>query len=545
MPEDKPLIQFTPPQQEVFWATHRMMWLLWRRQLGKSFTLGAKALSRILLKRGHKAFFVSGTILMGRELIEKMAEIWAVLLDAYRIEARAAGLRMTSSADDDNGHTLDLDAIADIIEHNKLEIFAWHDNATYSRARVVSPNPDSARGYSGDVFGDEAGFWPDFLATMDAIEPIISRNPEWLMWLATSPPRDDAHPTFPLLLPQRDSWPANPKGNWYFTNTEDGGEGYPVHRVDAYDSALAGVPLYSLKDGSILTPDEFLRQAIDKDAARRNYFLEFLRGGASALSLQDLIDAQHRGLNKGMALEITDTTLQAREVEGVIPRGWLDLIEGGPITLGLDLATTDKATSNPAAISVMERQGIRYIERLVVSWKTRDERVTEAFVETILKALRRRLIRARRVSIDASNETFFAQGLARKFRPLAPFELVKGGENRTHQGETMKAKELLGSLFVNLHADGLIDSPEGSFMKTDRRLVKKVGGAFVTETGRDGKHGDTFDAGKLALWGHLGSGPAEAQAAGPGSTATNPHDDEDDDAPTRGPLAWLARGLGF
>lgn len=301
-----PLIQFTDPQAEVFWSTHRMLWLLWRRQLGKSFTLGAKALSRIMLRKRHKVFFVSGTILMGRELVEKMAEIWSILIDAYRVQAREGNLKLTSSVDDDRGHLLDVDAVADVIEHNKLEVLVWHDNASYSRARVVSPNPDSARGYSGDVFGDEAGFWPDFRATLDAVEPIISRNPEWMLWLATSPPRDDGHPTFELLLPQRESWPANPRGNWYHTNTDDGSEGYPVHRADAFDAQAAGIPLYSLKTGEKRTPEEALREAIDKDAFRRNYLLEFLRGGATALALQDLVEAQRRGKGQGLGIEILD-----------------------------------------------------------------------------------------------------------------------------------------------------------------------------------------------------------------------------------------------
>lgn len=306
-----PIITFTDPQNEVFWSTYRMLWMLWRRQLGKSFLFGAKALDRCMERADHMACFVSGSILMGGELIEKEALVWRKLIDAQRIAASAAGLKLTTIADDDKGHTLDVDAIADLFQHAKLECTIWHSQTSYSRTRVLSPNPATARGFSGDVLGDEVCFWPDFKATMDAVEPIISRRPDWLMWLASSPPADDSHPTFEILQPQRDSWPANARGNWYHTNTEDGTEGYPVHRCDANDALLAGVPLYSLKTaGKQLTIDEARSEAIDKESFRRNYELQFIAGGSSALGLQDLIAAQQRGKGKGLALEITDT-LQA------------------------------------------------------------------------------------------------------------------------------------------------------------------------------------------------------------------------------------------
>lgn len=307
MEPPKPIIQFTPPQEEVFWSTHRMLWMLWRRQFGKSFLFGSKAVDRCLQIPDHMVCFVSGSILMGGEMIEKEALVWRKLLDAQRVAARAAGKRLTTNGEDDKGHTLDVDAIADLFEHAKLECTIWHSNTNYSRTRVLSPNPQTARGFSGDVLGDEVCFWPDFRATMDAVEPIISRNPGWIMWLASSPPADDSHPTYEILLPQQDAWPANIRGNWYRTNTEDGSEGYPVHRVDAHDSLLAGVPLYSLKTGQPIPVEQALSEAIEKEAFRRNYLLQFLAGGASALALADLIAAQARGKGHGLALEITDT----------------------------------------------------------------------------------------------------------------------------------------------------------------------------------------------------------------------------------------------
>jgi hypothetical protein len=244
---------------------------------------------------------------MGQEIILKEVAVWTKLLDAARVMARQAGYQLRTSADDDKGKLLDADAVADLFEHSKLEARIWHDNTSFSRTKVLSPNPDTARGYSGDILGDECAFWPDFKATWDAVEPIVSRNPEWLLWLATSPPADDSHPTYELLLPQRDSWPANAEGNWYETNAEDDGQGYPVHRADADDFEAAGLPLYDMRSGKPVLVQEARAASIDKQAFDRNYRLKFLSGGSAALGLADIMAAQARGAGKGLAVRITDT----------------------------------------------------------------------------------------------------------------------------------------------------------------------------------------------------------------------------------------------
>lgn len=301
-----PLITLTPPQKAVFWSKHRMQWLLWRRQGGKSFLFGNKALSRCIEKPNHLVCYVSGSLNMGQEIVIKEVQVWTKLIDAMRRAAHAAGKQLSTSADDDKGKLLDHDAIADLLEHSKLECTIRHSHTAISRTRVLSPNPDTARGYSGDVFGDEAAFWPDFRATMDAVEPIISRNPSWLLWMATSPPSDDAHPTFELLIPQRETWPVKAEGNWYDTNSDEEGFGYPVHRADAHDFDAAGLPLYSLKTGQPISIEHARKLAIDKDAFDRNYLLKFISGGASALSLSDLLAAQERGKEGGVAVRITE-----------------------------------------------------------------------------------------------------------------------------------------------------------------------------------------------------------------------------------------------
>jgi hypothetical protein len=300
----QPLITFLPPQEEVFWSEHRVQFLLWRRQLGKSFLLGSKGLSRMMRRKNHSVFVVSASILMGQENIRKEVEVWNILLDAYRRAAEQAGQMLTSNADG-----LDIDAVAELFEASKLETRIHHDRSTYSRTRVVAPNPDTARGFSGDVFGDEIGFWPDFDGVFDAVEPIISRNPEWLMWLATTPPADDTHTVYDILNPGDRKFTPNPRGNWFHTPSEEAGEeGFPIHRVDAYDAEAAGLPMYHPKrKKEPVTIEKARALALNKIAFDRNYLLKFHASSSSAIPLHLLHAAAARGDGQGIGIDVTDT----------------------------------------------------------------------------------------------------------------------------------------------------------------------------------------------------------------------------------------------
>lgn len=290
-------ITFLPPQEEVFWSKLRILFLLWRRQFGKSFLFGAKAMSRVMSRRDHSAFVVSASILMGGENIRKAVEIWNILLDKYRLAAEQAGQKLTSDFDG-----LDEDAICDVFEASKLEIKLWHSRTSYSRIRVVAPNPMTARGFSGDVFGDEIGFWPDFDGVWDAVEPIISRNPEWIMWMATTPPSDSEHSSYEILDPGDEKFQPNARGNWFKTEA-----GYDVHRLDAYDGELAGLPMFHPRTGQPISIEDARKLALNKIAFDRNYLLKFHASGSAAISRHLLLAAQARGADQGQGIDITDT----------------------------------------------------------------------------------------------------------------------------------------------------------------------------------------------------------------------------------------------
>jgi hypothetical protein len=192
-----------------------------------------------------------------------------------------------------------------------------------------------------------------------------------------------------------------------------------------------------------------------------------------------------------------------------VPKDWTLLLGNGPLGLGLDLATTEKDTSNPSSLTVTEQDGPLYITRLVILFKTSREEVTRAICKVVLEDIQRAQKRARRLCVDASNERFFAQQLAKQLSLFCPVELVINSENKTYKGEVFDTKTLLMNLYLNSFTDARMRLPGGKWLADDHRLMKKRAGRFVSDLSPAGNHADTVSSGMLARWALEGSGKAE------------------------------------
>lgn len=203
-----------------------------------------------------------------------------------------------------------------------------------------------------------------------------------------------------------------------------------------------------------------------------------------------------------------------------VPPDWAIHCGGGPLTLGNDVATTEKKTSNPSGFTVMEKLNGIYWERLVVRFKSADPEVTYAVIKSILDA--RPAEEWKALCIDASSERYHAQNVRKKFRSRLRVKLIVNSETilfgHGFEKEKYSYKTLLGDLYVSAFEDGIIALPPEEFILSDHRLVKKQAGGYVTEVDEEGNHGDTFDSGKLAYWGHMAKGGrARAHAVAVGS----------------------------
>jgi hypothetical protein len=298
-----PLVKLRPYGEEAFRHPAGLLAWLYRRQAGKSYGLGITALDW-MMESLCTVIFASAALRLGTENILKEAEVWRKVTEKMRLLASEAEYMLATSADDDSGALLDIDAIADLFEHQKLETKLWHSRTNYSRSMVVAPNPDTAVGWTGHVILDEVGRMPDFRELFEAMEPIVSSGQNFRVRMATTPPPDDGHYSYELLAPPPEldgNFPVNPRGNWYTSR-----QGILVHRVDAWDCDAAGVPLYDLQTRERLTPDEHRARSVDKLAWDRNYGIRFVKGGTSAVSVAALYHAQAAGMSEGTGIHITD-----------------------------------------------------------------------------------------------------------------------------------------------------------------------------------------------------------------------------------------------
>lgn len=472
---------------------YRVCALVGRRQYGKTTIASRIALRKMMEHAGHTVIFASVKLDLGREIVRKEAELLQKTIAAMGRDANGL-LDVVDVTNRKSVKDLTADDFAELYETSRLELRLYHSNTVFSRTKVVAATTSSV-GDTGDLILDEVGRVRDFRAVWEALAPIIASNPEFRAILTTTPPPDDSHFSFELLGPPIGTdLPVNPRGNWYRSDL-----GMRVLRVTAWDAYADGVPLFDDESGAPMDPGTARGKAPDKDAWDRNYGCRFVMGGTSACGLLLLDTAQRRGVGQCRLVQVQEDA----DLDGALE--WLGANLGsGKVGVGWDLATTTSETSNPSAIAVVEAQGAERIARLVLTWKVADPDVAMERISRVLGVIASRAKggRARRLSIDATNERYFAQSARKALSASVPVELVIGSETIQPKGqpEPMTMKQFLGGRLVGELEDNHLTLPAERFLREDWRLVRKERGQFVCEPDSAGRHGDTFDATKLALW---------------------------------------------
>lgn len=461
--------------------------LLWRRQTGKTEVLSTWALQTMLEKPGETVILASASLNVGGEVALRAASIFWMVLS--RMRERFKALQAESVTEGQEPQILgDFEALKDAFIGGKLEVRFTHPDGRVSRLKVLAPNPATARGFTGTVFLDEIGHIMNFRALWDAVEPITSSDPTFRLIMCLTPPDDTAHYSHELIVP-----PAGlefnevvPEGVWYRSEA-----GIMVHRVDAWDADAAGAKLYHPETRQPLSTDEHRAIAIDKESWDRNYGLRLASTGTAAVSLHTLHHAQARDEAKGCLF-----------IESDLPANWRELLGEieGPVTVGFDVATTEKNKSNPSSVTITEKGGTDFLARLIFRWKTEDPKVSRGYLrEFIVNGG----LKVRRLCIDASNERFFAKQIRDEFSRYCPVELVVSSETITIGTTKLLTKTYLGNLVVNALDDAKLVLPAAKEVRVDFRLVRKVRGGFDAEVDGSGNHADTFDSTKLSLHGWM------------------------------------------
>lgn len=488
-----------------FWA------MLWERQSGKSTTFADMALYAMMRRKWATCIYASASLLLSqeivlkqaarvdmsaRELVEKDAGVLHQAAARYAAEVDQAGLmfRTADGADGTVLGTLSVDDFADLFEKQRLEFRVYHSETVFSRTKVIAPNVATARSWTGTVFLDEVAFIRGLRELIVALLPVISTHPDFRLVMGTTPPEfDDTHYSFELLAPPAGTeFRACARGNWYESEA-----GVRVHRADCYDTHAAGKVIYDVRTGDPITPEEALKRAPNKDGHRIAHELRWMIGGAAACDLQRLRSAQERGIGQCQCLEIdSDSAMDAA-------MAWLEarIDPQAPVGLGFDVATTEKGKSNPSVLAVAEEHGPEIVIRQALIWKTRDPDVARERIARVLRVVAARPgKRARALSIDATSERYFAEDCRKEFGRDVPVLLVVASERVDRPGleKPTNWKEFLGDQYVAKLDDNRLTLPPEAYLRIDHRLVRKDRGRYVCEADEDGRHGDTFDAGKLA-----------------------------------------------
>lgn len=258
-----PLIAFRKYQAPVFWDhTTKTQLIHWSRQVGKSYTLAAWAVERLLRFPGRLVTVLSNSRDNGAEFVLKAEEV-----------CRQLGQAIEDVQTESNREALD--ARNDLSEDLKYEAMRFEVKITVKgkvgRIKVLAANPRTARGFSGDLIMDEFAFHENSTAIWEAAEPIISSNPDFLCRIAST---------------------GNGKRNMFYQLISAGQiPYYRIRRSDAWQ--MGELKIHSIITGKEITPDEARRQAADKRAYDQNYECAFNDENAALLT-QELISAAEK-----------------------------------------------------------------------------------------------------------------------------------------------------------------------------------------------------------------------------------------------------------
>lgn len=500
---------------------HRVCGLLARRRFGKTSVAGRIALRQMMKVPGETVVFGSVKVDLGRDMVREEAK-----------QLRAAFLRIAGKsrvAFAEGGKELPAalgeDDFAELYESTRLEFRLWHDQTTYSRTLIVALTPDAV-GLGGFLIMDEVGRVRRFADVLEAVMPIIQDRRDLRCIYTTTPPPDDSHPSFALLAPPIGAeLPVRPEGNTYRSEL-----GIFVRRVTVFDAHADGIPLYDEDKGDEISPAESRRLAHDKDAWDRNYGCQFVLGGTSVCGLLEVDNAQRKGVGRAFCETVNDDL----SFDAALARlSALIATADGAMAGGWDLASTEKETSNPSSFTLMEDTGAEYIERAVLLWKTSNPAIQIERAKRILATVAARPsgARLRRLAIDATGDRLFARHAQTEIsREGVPVELVVASETVELPGydSPVTKKTLLGDRYVSALNDNRLVLPPERYLREDHRMPKKVRGLYVCEPDSAGRHGDTFDSGKLALHALTStSGALSAETlgkirTGPATAATRP-----------------------
>ena len=449
-----PVIQFREYQKPVFLDNETGVLVLhWSRQIGKSFTLAAWAVDRLLTRPGRLVTVLSNSKDNGAEFALKCREV----LNLLGVAKDAVGLSMT----DDTVEYADM----------RFEVSVKVKGKT-GRIKVLAANPRTARGFSGDLILDEFAFHEDSAAIWEAAEPILSSNPDFLCRVAST---------------------GNGTSNMFYRMATEGF--FKVSKVRRSDAWRMGVKIYDAKTRKPITPEEARAQALDKAAYDQNYECAFSSESGSLLTWA-MINAASLGPDN--VFDVGDDS--ARFVDGLLEA--LNIPPYAELYLGLDVA----ATRDYTVATILQKIGSTL--RGVAVLRIRGARLPAQ------KTALRPILADKRLKRAAMDATGIGLGLVQDLEDEFPGK-VEGVNFATtepistrlmadgRKAPTARVTEIMATDLAAAHEDNRISYPCDATMRDDLRKPHKVTSAngrvsIAAESTQTG-HADHFWALALGL----------------------------------------------
>jgi phage FluMu gp28-like protein len=279
------LIKFRSYQDGVFKDRETGLLILhWSRQIGKSYTLAAWAVDRLLSQLLKYDTWLVTVLSNSRDNGAEFALKCAEVCNKIGLAKAAANEIQTVG---DAAVYVQEDASPDLrYENMRMEIritMVVNGRERVGRIKVLAANPRTARGFSGDLILDEFAFHEDSNAIWEAAEPILSANPEFMCRIAST--GNGKHNMFYRMCSG-----DGPSDGTLFESAN----GFSVSRVTRTEAWKQGVKIWDMKSKprKSITPEEAFAKAMDKRSYLQNYECAFNDENMRLLTAQLISSAE-------------------------------------------------------------------------------------------------------------------------------------------------------------------------------------------------------------------------------------------------------------
>ncbi len=427
---------------------------LWGRQTGKSTTMAAWAVDRLITRPGRLVTVLSNSRANGMELNVKCGDICQRMQQAFEQEDLSVDGRF---------ETMNYET--------RIKV-----RGEMGRIKVLAANPKTARGFSGDLLLDEFAFHEDSGAIWEAAEPILASNPDFLCRIASTP---------------------NGRHNMFYRLVTSAG--VAVRRVTRTDAWKSGLQIFHPMTRAAITPEEARALAPDKRAYDQNYECTF-EAENMALLTYELISAAERQ-DAGIVCEENWST-KALETLSMNP---------GRLFAGVDVGRHADLT----VITVLEKSGDSFLVLGILRIRGMRLPQQQERLAMICRLPGVVCVKIDMTGLGLGLYEYTEQQFGSKVRGqnFASSVELRGRNGPT--GERVRAPEALATQLLQVYEDRRIQHPADDLLREDLRKPERLvspGGRVSIAASRDANgHADHFWSLALAIDAAMEKAPGEVE----------------------------------